>query len=426
MSTKPHRWKKRIAITLLVLFGVLAAAIAATPGLRDGVALLWIYNANSFAADEWLADDASKTVSFRHDRHILVPVTVQGEREINIALDTGAPMSALIGGPHLDGLSLNVGRTVRIGGSGQGNDPTAQVIKDLELMVGAVEFSDLTALLIPWQEMGEFFTAPEQVYIHGILGYDLFSRYVVEFDFENESLTLHRPDEFVYTGDGEIVPFTYVQRKPYVLAEVTQMDGTTVPVKLQVDLGQPSALSLIPSAEHGIVVPSGAVSSRGRGLSGHVDQHLSRIGALRFGKQELRDVVTAFSIEGFATSGERNGVVGLDVLARFRVIFDYPRDRMILEPREYDHPFEDDMSGIIWIPQGDSFLIRRIREDSPAANAGLQMDDELISIDGADAVGMRLGELFERMRSGDGEEITLRLRRNAEIVSTVLTLRRRV
>ena len=120
MTTKPRRWTKRIAVTVLVLLGAIAFAVAAMPSLRQGLALLWVYNANSFAPDEWRAGEASDTIAFRHDRHVLVPATVQGERVVVIALDTGAPMSALIGGPHLDGLTLDTGRTVPIGGSGQG------------------------------------------------------------------------------------------------------------------------------------------------------------------------------------------------------------------------------------------------------------------------------------------------------------------
>ena len=81
------------------------------------------------------------------------------------------------------------------------------------------------------------FSAPEQVYIQGILGYDLFRRYVVRVDFERELLTLYRPGDFRYEADGEILELSFSQRKPYVTAEVILHDGTSVPVKLHVDLG---------------------------------------------------------------------------------------------------------------------------------------------------------------------------------------------
>ena len=426
MITKTHRWKKRIGVSVLLLLGAIAIAVAALPDLRQGLALLWAYNANSYAPDEWQAADASASIPFLYDRHILVPATVQGDRVVTIALDTGAPMSALIGGPHLDGVELDTGRTVPIGGSGQGVTPTAQLVSDLRLTVGAVAFSDFTALLIPWEQMGGYFNSPEQVYIHGILGYDLFSRYVVEFDFDRELLTLHRPDEFDYAGNGEIIPLTYVQRKPYFEAVVTQFDGTRAPVKLQLDLGKPTPLSLIPSEHDNISVPPHALEGESRGLSGQAEERVSRIRELRIGNQVLHDVVTAFSVEGHSTTGERNGVLGVEVLARFRVFIDYARDRMILEPIALDKTFESDMSGITWVPQGDSYAIWQLRDDSPARIAGLQEGDELVTIDGVHATSVRFGELFERMRSGDGVEIALKLRRGAQLVSVVMTLRRRI
>ena len=426
MISKAHRWKKRVGISIVVLLGAVTVAIAAIPDLRQGLALLWIFNANSFATDEWTAEAASASLAFRHDRHILVPVTVQGERAITIALDTGAPMTALIGGPHMDGLEFSLGRTVPIGGSGEGVSPTAQVVNDLQLAIGAVEYSDLTALLIPWEHMGEYFISPDQVYIHGILGYDLFSRYVVELDFQNERLTLHQPEHFQYDGTGEVVSLGYDGRKPYFEASVVQHDGSIVPTRLHLDLGKPTTLSLIPSDDSGISIPPGALPNESRGLSGKVEERISRIRELRLGNQVLKDVVTTFSIAGHATSGERHGVIGVDALSRFRLFVDYTRDHIILEPVDLDRPFESDMSGITWVPQGDGFAVWQVRDESPADAAGLRKGDKLVAIDDVEASRIRFSELFERMRAEAGAEIALELQRGSESLSVVLTLRRRI
>ncbi len=84
------------------------------------------------------------------------------------------------------------------------------------------------------------------------------------------------------------------------------------------------------------------------------------------------------------------------------------------------------MSGITWVPQGDRYAIRRVRENSAAGIAGLEANDELISLDGIDASKIRFGDLVERMQAGDGTDVALELQRGAEIVSVVLTLRRRI
>ena len=55
--------------------------------------------------------------------------------------------------------------------------------------------------------------------------------------------------------------------------------------------------------------------------------------SLRTATNNGQQVVTKFHTRGHATAAGRQGVLGLRVLERFNVIFDYPRNRMILEPR---------------------------------------------------------------------------------------------
>jgi hypothetical protein len=55
---------------------------------------------------------------------------------------------------------------------------------------------------------------------------------------------------------------------------------------------------------------------------------------LRLGRVHLENVSTLFSLatDGLLASEEFEGNIGSDVLRRFKVIFDYSRRVMILEP----------------------------------------------------------------------------------------------
>ena len=427
MTDNPRRSRKRSALIVTGGFTLLVVLLLAIPAVRQGLRLTWLYFANVRSSAEWLDNREVVSVPFHYDGHVLVPVKVNRGPSLPFALDTGAPFPGIIGGPHLDGLSLDLGGTVPIGGSGSGATPRGRVIRRLDLTLGPAQLSGLAAVLIPWHEMSGFFSTPEQVYIQGILGYDLFRRYVVVVDFERELLTLHRPGDFRYDGDGEILELSFSQRKPYVSAEVTLHDGASVPVKLHVDLGQTSTLSLIPGSRPAIVTPPAAVRVEGRGLSGRIHKLMGRVRELRFGRHRLRDVICTFPVSGHATAGGRHGVVGLGALSRFRVILDYPRRRMILERSSAtDRPFESDMSGVTWIPEGGTYRIKRVRPDSPASAEGLLEGDELVSMDGIEAEHLRLRELGERLRAGEGERVRLELRRGSKLVAVELTLRRRV
>jgi len=82
-------------------------------------------------------------------------------------------------------------------------------------------------------------------------------------------------------------------------------------------------------------------------MSGKTTSALGRIKQLRLGFYEIDSVLTTFPYSGYSTSGDRHGMLGVEILKRFKVIFDYERDRMILEPSVniYD-PFLPNMSGL--------------------------------------------------------------------------------
>ena len=220
---------------------------------------------------------------------------------------------------------------------------------------------------------------------------------------------------------------TFSQRKPYAVAIATMQDGTRVPVKLEVDLGHVLGLSLIPGSAQGIRVPDASVASEGAGLSGVVRRRLGRIRALEFGSIRLNNVVCSFSLSGYETTAERQGVLGVGMLSRFRLIMDYPGKRMILEPTAKTHePVEVDMSGVTFWPHGDTFIAKRVRDDSPASMTGIREGDLLVHLDGAPAARLRLRDIDERLRRGDGEQTRMAIRRDGAELELVLTLRKRI
>ena len=419
--------RSRSLLPLAVLGLLLVVAGLALPPVRQGVRLTRLFFSNDGTPARWLVEETSVALPFERKGHVLLPVRVNNGPTLQFALDTGAPFPGIVGGPHTDGLALKLGGSIPIGGSGSGGAAQGRVVRDLTFSLGPVELLEQAAVLIPWEEMRPLFASPAEVYIEGILGYDLLRRYVVELDFEREILTLHRPDGFRYDGDGDVLELSFTQRKPYVTAWVTMVDGAEVPVKLHVDVGQTAALSLIPGSAPGISVPANTVQSEGWGLSGRVDKLMGRVRELRFGRQRLADVICSFPLRGHATAGGRQGVVGLAALSRFRVFLDYPRKRMILERTAVtDEPFEADMSGAAFTPHGETYVLKRLRAESPAAEAGLQEGDLLVSLDGIPAGNLRMRDVQERLRARDGETVRVEVRRGQTVVAAELTLRRRV
>ena len=73
--------------------------------------------------------------------------------------------------------------------------------------------------------------------VHGILGYELFSRFVIKIDYERKVLVIQNPDSFVPKRKFEMVPINVEDTKPYVEANVQMNDSTRSAAKLLIDTG---------------------------------------------------------------------------------------------------------------------------------------------------------------------------------------------
>ena len=117
------------------------------------------------------------------------------------------------------------------------------------------------------------------------------------------------------------------------------------------------------------------------------------------------------------------------LLSRFKVIVDYPRRRMILEPAaNFADPFESDMSGLSVVPAPPEFTrltVARVQDGSPGLDAGILPGDVLVAVVGVPAASIALGLLRDRLRR-EGVSLRLELQRGSETVDVTLKTRRLV
>ncbi|MFN2355299.1 MAG: aspartyl protease family protein, partial [Desulfopila sp.] len=101
--------------------------------------------------------------------------------------------------------------------------------------------------------------------VFGILGYDFLSRFVVEIDFDDKSMTFHEPKSFTYHGTGHIVDAPLKYRT------------FTLPVKLDkistgpwsVDLGAHQSSLHYPFAKDNELLRRDGVKTVSKGAAGH-------------------------------------------------------------------------------------------------------------------------------------------------------------
>jgi len=270
----------------------------------------------------------------------------------------------------------------------------------------------------------------------GLLGVDVLSRFVVELDYARGRVTFHDPATFQYQGPGEVLPLRLEMNLIHVSATIVPENGAPIAGEFVLDTGcggQVGVALAAPFARgHGLPSPSQRVmyaGAAGRGIGGVSRADIGRLAELRLGHSSLASPVALFSRDtsGFFSWSGRAGVIGTEVLRRFRVFLDYPGRHIVLEPNGHaGEPFEWDMSGLALTADGDSFAafqVTNVIPGTPAAEAGLEVGDVIDRVNGAPAREMPLAGLRELLLK-PGTHVALTVHRGFERLTLALTTRR--
>jgi hypothetical protein len=354
---------------------------------------------------------------------IFLAVRVNGSKPLSFGLDTGAFLS-VINTSKVQELGLKTGgRGVGLGAGGQ--VPSVS-LPDVNLDISGAPLKDLELSAMALNSIENSLGRA----MDGILGAEFFRRYVVEIDYEKREISLYEPADFKYAGRGKSLPLTFYHNHPYVRAKVWLPGISPVEGEFVIDAGSNFPVILLPAfiERHKLresLPPT--ITNFGRGVGGEVHMPIGRASALELGGLKLERPVTAFPSSGWFGEQGKAGNIGSAVLRRFKVIFDYSRARMILEPnKHFSIPFEHDMSGLSLVGESPAFKVVRVNRvlaQSPADEAGIKQGDEIVSVGGRPAAEYKLVALREMMRQ-PGIVFSLQIRRGTEIIPVELKTRR--
>jgi hypothetical protein len=374
------------------------------------------------------------TVPFEFHRNlIIIKAYLNNQGPYSFMVDTGISISLIVDPALRDTLNLTEGRMIKVVGAGEEEGLEALITPGIEMKFAGVTGNNLTMAILSEDvlHLSNYLGIP----VHGIIGYDLFSSFVVEINFVEEHMVLYNPGRFRPKRKDKPIPITIEYQKPYVVAKGILNDSTSLPLKLVIDTGAGHGLSLEVGSDPAIQLPANILPTQlGRGLGGAIHGYLGRINRLSLDGFQLKNVLASFPehehVQAKLEEVKRNGNLGNEILKRFRVVFDYPNRRMILRTnRFYREPFEHDMSGVHLMAEGREFrryIIYRIEPGSAAEAAGLQAYDEILSINFKPVTQMPITQIDKLFRSRDNQSLFVRINRGGEQFFTMLTLRRRI
>lgn len=348
--------------------------------------------------------------------HIILSVEINGVK-VKLILDTGMPMEGVIlfGGQTTDKLNLPFVGKAPVMGAADGAVVMTDLAMGMDFKLPGAEFSDQMILVMPNNPLKE---------VDGVIGNSIFKHFVTEIDYDKMEITLMHPDKFNYSGRGEKIPLE-IAMHPMISGEIEMENGEMVPMNMTVDTGFHGAIGLNALAEDSELLPEKCIEAFGIGVKGKFPINIGRIKGFRIGSYHFSNVLSTFS-KNLRTQQKNGGVLGQEILKRFKVFFDYARQTMILEPNaKFDETFEfENMAGFLPIITKEGLLeITHIYPDSPAAEASLKVGDILENIDGKSAEGLTRDEVSSLLGQ-EGREVALGIKRNGESLSKRIVLRR--
>ena len=287
------------------------------------------------------------------DNIIYVPVSINGSKPLSFILDTGA--FTIVDLPRARELGVKLKHTGQTGAVGDDQQDVFLAAEKVSFGLPGVTLSNQRLLAVPMDKVEDCIykfiideygrdvssSKPQlrgaRRKVDGILGAEFFSKFVVEIDYASRLINVYEPAGYKYNGKGEKLKLEVSPQHIFVQAQVLAQGQQALPVKLLVDTGGAMAITLsrrftdehqlLPSPERLTTVPL-------CGLAGMMKENslLGEIDVLLLGSLKIGNPLVEF--RRASVDYDFDGVLGGAVFRRYKVIFDYSRRLMIMEPAE--------------------------------------------------------------------------------------------
>jgi hypothetical protein len=368
--------------------------------------------------DDFAIAGGKTIVPVEFDGDVIVEARLNGQGPFAFILDTGGhdiltPDAA--GALGLTPVGDGVG-----GGSGEGTVPVQYARVD-RLEIGGLTMRNQSFVVIPLQyDTVERGSRPA---LAGILGLELFERFAMRLDYHMRTLEFAPLSGYRHRGPGTAVPIFFSDDEPLLVAKIAGIAGD-----VGLDTGNSGTLIVqgIWADTHGLKqqMMSG-FPSLGFGMGGASSNWATRVDFELAGQPFLR-IIGRYAPDkrGAFSSRTESGNVGNEILSNFTLDFDYGHSQIWFEPapRTEQRPFN--RSGLSEVKEhAVAFKVVAVAAQTPAAEAGLQVGDEIVAVDGTPSRQLSGRDFRRAVRLPPGTKLTLSIVRAGQPGTAILTLR---
>jgi len=354
---------------------------------------------------------------------ILMELSVDESSPLNFIFDTGAG-GTVINARTADRLDIVGDETV----SREGATGMAEIVQSTDhiVYVEDVSFQDVTLGIAELGHIKKRIGTP----IDGVIGWLILSQYAVRIDYDAMLIEIYDNNRFEYDfGDSG---YALEVQGTAIFTNVTTAfkSGNTFTGKVLVDTGAGSTFYFNTPfiEENDLLAEVDTYYERETESLSTETSHVytTMLAELNISEHEFSTVPANIAIAeaGASSWSGPMGILGNGVLKRFNVFIDLQQKRMSLEPnRLYHDQFEVNCSGLELVTD-DAFqkvIIDHVYAGSPAHEAGLEVGDEIVQINGANISDSQLPQI-RSMLSQDGEEIEILIEREGELHNYLFVL----
>ncbi len=265
--------------------------------------------------------------------------------------------------------------------------------------------------------------------IDGILGYDLLQHHSVHINYDDKTMNIYDHGRVPKTGDG--IPFDLNLSIPVIEGTVVLNNGEPHDGTFYVMTGAGTTLDFnSPYAEkYDVIHKTGKhYSYHVMGISEEESLHYEgHVLSFAFGQQLIEDLPIGISASATGIQGDKkvSGILGSKILRMYNITVDIPDGMLYLNKNSrWGEQFHVNCSGIEIQKDHDKnkVLIHYVFENSPASEAGIKVDSELLAVNGKSMQEISMADVKKLLRQ-DGETAELRILQDGSEKTINLELR---
>ncbi len=291
----------------------------------------WLLLAAFLCTDLCLAAEPTSVPFELVNGLVYLQTTVNGSDPLPFVLDTGASYSVI--SPELaKKLNIEATNAVPSGGPGRGGDAMMSTAQGVTLGVPGILLKNQQVAVLSVDYIQRQAGHPTA----GILSVNAFANQIVQVDYAAQVVRFFAPGSFSPSSADKEIAFTLRDNVPMIRADVALPNHSTITGSFVLDSGLVGAIVFSKPflARHPELL---RIENRFdlpdvEAVGGTMKLQAAYLPSLRLGPVLIESPLAIFSLNGAGVLDDPqvDGIIGCDVLKRFRVTYDYSHTRVFL------------------------------------------------------------------------------------------------